>query len=65
MRDRFHAILRRAPGVLAACAAGLAAAPAAQASSYQFTAKLYTEALGRAPDGAGWNNYLSYFASHG
>lgn len=65
MHDRSNAPLRRAAGLLAACAIGLCAAPAAQASSYQFTAKLYTESLGRAPDGAGWNNYLSYFTTHG
>ncbi len=31
----------------------------------QFLAKLYTEALGRAPDQTGWNAYLSYFQTNG
>ncbi len=40
-------------------ASALAAVPA------QFIAKIYTEALGRAPDPAGWNSALSYFTSNG
>lgn len=31
----------------------------------QFIAKLYSEALGRAPDQGGWNAYVGYFAANG
>ena len=31
----------------------------------QFIAKLYTEGLGRAPDQAGWANFVSYFQTNG
>lgn len=51
---------------------GLAAAPlsvvAAHATGFvptQFIAKLYTEALGRAPDASGWTTRTSYFATNG
>jgi Domain of unknown function (DUF4214) len=31
----------------------------------QFLAKMYTEALGRAPDQTGWSAYVSYFQTNG
>jgi hypothetical protein len=46
----------------------LAAATGASAQNVipaQYLAKLYTEALGRAPDQRGWTGYVAYFAKHG
>lgn len=37
------------------------ATPAQAAVPAQFVAKLYTEALGRAPDAAGWSSRIQYF----
>ncbi len=53
-----------------ACAAALAgvgafAATASAAQPTQFVAKLYTEALGRVPDQAGWADAISFFDSNG
>lgn len=45
---------------LAALALALCAS-ASIASPYQYTSRLYTEALGRAPDPAGWMQNASYF----
>jgi hypothetical protein len=45
---------------LVACALAFAATSSV-ASPYQFTARLYTEALGRAPDPSGWSQDLNYF----
>ena len=38
--------------------------PAVAAVPAQYVAKLYTEALGRAPDKSGWATRTSYFSSH-
>ena len=45
------------PALLGQAAAALGAAPP------QFIAKMYSEALGRAPDPAGWQSALQYFQS--
>jgi hypothetical protein len=63
--------LRRAAavsGAVVACAAvvaGAGAATAAAAQPTQFVAKLYTEALGRVPDQAGWADAMSFFDRNG
>ena len=50
-------------GVLAA--ALVTAAAGAGANPGQFMAKLYTEALGRAPDAGGWQGGLNHFKANG
>ncbi len=55
-----HAFRAFATAIFAATVASTALA-----SPYQFTAKLYTEALGRAPDAAGWSAHLAEIARHG
>jgi hypothetical protein len=42
-----------------------ASADAAAKLPGQFVAKLYTEALGRAPDAGGWSFHLGSFAAQG
>jgi len=60
-------LLRRAAVACAAAVAGAGAfaASAAAAQPTQFVAKLYTEALGRVPDQAGWADAISFFDSNG
>jgi hypothetical protein len=59
--------LRRAAVACAAAVAGAAAfaATASAAQPTQFVAKLYTEALGRTPDQAGWADAMSFFDANG
>lgn len=62
--------LRRAAaalGAVVACAAaaGVVAETAAAARPEQFVAKLYTEALGRVPDQAGWADAVRFFDVNG
>jgi hypothetical protein len=48
------------------CVAAMATGATAQnVIPTQYLAKLYTEALGRAPDQQGWTGYVAYFAKHG
>lgn len=49
---------------LAACAAFFIVGSATAAVPSQYIAKLYTEALGRAPDASGWSSRISYFSSN-
>lgn len=61
MRTRLRAL-----SLLAALAALLlAAAPVQAAVPHQFLAKIYTEALGRAPDQTGWQGGLNHFNANG
>lgn len=46
-------------------AATFGAAEANAAVPAQYVAKLYTEALGRAPDASAWSSRINYFASNG
>lgn len=51
-----------------AFAAALASVPAVEAAAAvpgQFIAKMYTEALGRAPDPGGWQSAVGYYQQHG
>lgn len=51
--------------VAALSAAAPAAAQDATAIPTQFIAKMYTEALGRAPDQPGWNAFVGFFQNNG
>jgi uncharacterized protein DUF4214 len=56
---------RLSPVLLLLCASLAEAAAASAAVPAQFVARMYTEALGRAPDPAGWTSALAYFNANG
>lgn len=69
-RARFFRLSRMLISIGFSLAVMVAFSPArfAHAASYvpaQFIAKQYTEALGRAPDQAGWQAQVNYFQSNG
>jgi hypothetical protein len=53
------------PSLLAACLLIGGSTEARAAVPAQFIAKMYTEALGRAPDPQGWNSALEFFQASG
>lgn len=56
-----HSVLQLALSAALSCLA-VSAYAATSASTAQFTAKLYTEGLGRAPDQSGWRGNLNYWS---